>query len=457
MKYLIKNGVLVSGMDMVNSDILIDDGIIKAVGEDLDEDDTEVIDAEGCYVFPGFIDAHTHLDMESAAGMTADNFYSGTRAALAGGTTTIIDFATQDRGSTLQKGLEKWCDKAKGRSACDYGFHMAITEWTDDMPEQMAEMCRRGVTSFKVYLAYDHLRLTSDEIRKVLEVAKNLGAVVSAHCENGDQVNEGIRKQKTSGHLGPSAHPLSRPNYIEAEAIETFLSLAEEVGASVYVVHLSKKEGLQVIRDARARGQNVWAETCPQYLIFNDKVYERPGFEGAKYVCSPPIRSNEDREALREAVKLDEIQVIATDHCSFRFKGQKDIGRMDFSAIPNGLPGIEDRPSLIYTLSDGACEMSPMQICRILSENPAKIFGMYPRKGSLEIGSDADLVIWNPLKQKKISAENQIQNVDYNPYEGMIVLGTPEMVILRGLIVVENGKVIERCCGEYVHRRGFSV
>ena len=327
MKLLIKSGTLVTARRERRGDLLVEDGRIAAVDDCLEVPGAEVIDAAGCMVFPGFIDAHTHLDMECAAGVTADDFATGTRAALAGGTTTILDFATQGKGQTLAQGLAAWESKAAGKALCDYGFHMAITHWTDDIPAQMEEMCRRGVTSFKVYLAYDDLRLTPEQIGKVLEAAARLGAVVGAHCEDGDAVNAGIAGQKALGNLAPAAHPASRPNWVEADAVRQFLDLAKRAGAEAYVVHLSTREGLEAVREARGAGQTVWAETCPHYLALEESLYRLPGFQGAKLVCSPPLRSREDRSALWQAVRAGEIQVVATDHCSFRFDSQKTLGR----------------------------------------------------------------------------------------------------------------------------------
>ena len=449
---LIKNGTLVDGQKEWKADLLIENGKIAAVGESLSAPGAQVLDAAGCLVFPGFIDAHTHLEMESDAGLTADDFRTGTRAALAGGTTTILDFATQNKGETLAEGLDNWHRKADGNCSCNYGFHMAITDWTEDMPDQMAEMCHRGVTSFKVYLAYDNLRISDEQVEAALSAAVPLGAVVGAHCEDGDEVNRGIARQKALGHLTPAAHPDSRPNRVEADAIRRFLAMARRMDAPAYVVHLSTREGLEEIRRARREGQQVYAETCPQYLALTQEVYRLPGFEGAKFVCSPPIRSEADRDALWQAVEAGEIQVLATDHCSFRFADQKARGKEDFSRIPNGLPGIEHRPVLFYTLGVAAKRVTPSRMCAMLSEEPARIFGMYPRKGSLLVGADADIVIWDPALQGSISASHQYQNVDYTPYEGMAVQGGTRAVLLGGELAVENGTVIRENLGTYVER-----
>ena len=452
MKLLVKNGTLVTGETQQKADLLIEEGRIARVAPHLEDSGAEILDAAGCLVFPGFIDAHTHLDMECAAGFTADDFETGTRAALAGGTTTVVDFATQDKGQTLEQGLKAWEQKARGKAMCDYGFHMAITDWNEDIPEQMADMCRRGITSFKIYLAYDNLRLTTEQVEQVLSAAAKLGAVVCAHCEDGDDVDAGIARQKELGHFGPEGHPASRPNQVEAEAVEQFLALARRTGAQAYVVHLSTRQGLEVIRSARQEGQVVWVETCPQYLALNDEVYRRPGFEGGKFVCSPPIRSQADQDALWQALEEGEIEVISTDHCSFTL-AQKAIGKEDFSLIPNGLPGIEHRPQLIYGLGVASGKITPSQMCAMLSETPARIFGLYPRKGSLQVGADADLVIWDPAVFQTISVQNQHQHVDYTPYEGFRLPGQARQVLLRGQVVSDRGAVEESSTGIFLPRR----
>ncbi len=446
MKLLIKNGTLVTARRERRGDLLVEDGRIAAVDACLEVPGAEVIDAAGCLVFPGFIDAHTHLDMECAAGVTADDFATGTRAALAGGTTTILDFATQGKGQTLVQGLAAWESKAAGKALCDYGFHMAITHWTDDIPAQMEEMCRRGVTSFKVYLAYDDLRLTPEQIGKVLEATARLGAVVGAHCEDGDAVNAGIAGQKALGNLAPAAHPASRPNWVEADAVRQFLDLAKRAGAEAYVVHLSTWEGLEAVREARRAGQTVWAETCPHYLALEESLYLLPGFEGAKFVCSPPLRSREDRRALWAALQSGEIQTVATDHCSFRFDGQKSLGREDFSRIPNGLPGIEHRGAVLASLVPEGEGLSPQQLCGLLSEGPARIFGMYPSESceekevvacikaemeklgydQVEVDGLGNIIGWMGTGDKIIAIDSHIDTVGignrdnwtHDPYEG---------------------------------------
>ncbi len=452
MDLIIKNGRLVMEDGLREGDLWVRDGRIAGIG-DLEVAGAQVLDASGCYVFPGFIDAHTHLDMECAAGVTADDFPSGTRAAVSGGTTTILDFATQDKGWILEKARQVWAKKAEGKAYCDYGFHMAITDWTDNIPEQMEQMCRLGLTSFKVYLAYDNLRLTPEQVGMVLKTAARLGAVVACHCEDGDAVNAGIAAQKAQDHFGPDAHPLSRPNGVEAQAVAQFLRLAKEAGAEAYVVHLSTREGLEEIRKARAEGQTVWAETCPSYLTMTDEVYRLPDFEGAKYVCSPPIRSEKDRDVLRKALQDGEIQVVATDHCSFRFQDQKTLGKEDFSQIPNGLPSIEHRGLVMYGLSQGDCPLSPEKLAQVLATNPAKIYGLYPQKGAIRLGADGDLVVWDPKAPKTVRASEMYMNTDYTPLEGQTFPGSPRYVLLRGVVAAEKGVVKDSPQGQFVPRK----
>ena len=454
MPTLIQGGRLVLSDGPVVGDLYIDQGKIAALGGDLSHLEADrVIDARGKLIFPGFIDAHTHFEMNAGLpNETADNFATGTRAALAGGTTVIVDFATQDRGDTLARALDTWHSRADGRCACHYAFHMAITEWNESVRREMADMTAAGVTSYKVYLAYDALRLGDRAVYEILEEAKAQGALVSAHCENGDLVSAGVARQKALGHLTPAAHPVSRPAGVEGEAVERFLTLGEEAGAPVYVVHLSTARGLEAARRARQRGQEVYLETCPQYLLLNEDRYQLPGFESAKYVCSPPLRSRGDSAALWQALAAGEIDVMSTDHCSFDFDGPKQLGREDFSAIPNGMPGVETRPVLLYTYGVAAGRLTLTQFVHLLAEEPAKLFGMYPRKGVLAVGSDADIVIWDPAWTGTISAATQLQNVDYSPFEGFPVAGRADTVLLLGETAVEGGRVVDSGLGRYVSR-----
>ncbi|MGL4605859.1 MAG: dihydropyrimidinase [Eubacteriaceae bacterium] len=451
-KILIKNGTLVSGSQSFISDLLIEGKKITKVGRNLFAPDASVIDAEGFLVFPGFIDPHTHLDLDTGTMKTADNFKTGTRAAIAGGTTCILDFATQNKGETLNEALNHWHLMAQNVSSCDYGFHMAITDWNLDIANEIPILAEKGVTSYKLYMAYDSLRVSDQEVFESLKAVKKVGGIVGMHCENGDLVNALIKEEKHLGHLSPKAHPLSRPDFVEAEAINRFLYIAEAANAPVYIVHLSTQLGLEECLRARKRGQQVMIETCPQYLLLNDSVYDKPSFEGAKYVFAPPPRKENDEEALWEGLSQHQINTIGSDHCSFNFVGQKDVGINDFSLIPNGIPGVEHRPILTYTY--GVCEgrITLEEMVALLSENVAKIFGMYPEKGALLPGSDADIVIWNPEIKGIISAENQHHNNDYTPYEGFPTKGRPELVLLGGEIVVKKGEIVIENRGHYVPR-----
>ena len=453
MSVLIKNGSIVRPDRRIAGDILVENGKIARLAPPNTLTGDTVVDASGKLVFPGFIDAHTHFQMNAGQpNETADSFETGTRAAVVGGTTTILDFATQDRGDTLPHALEVWHSRADGHCACNYGFHMAITDWNPRTRADMKAMTEAGVTSYKVYLAYDALRLPDRDVYEILRAALEEGALVSAHCENGDLVNAGIAAQKELGQLSPAAHPRSRPACVEAEAVDRFLTMGECAGAPVYVVHLSTRRGLQTALAARERGQEVYLETCPQYLLLNENKYQLSGFESAKFVLSPPLRKAEDQAALWEALRAGEVDTVGTDHCSFDFDGVKTLGRDDFSKIPNGIPGVEHRPALLYTYGVAAGKLTAHQMMRLLSEQPARLFGMFPRKGAIAVGSDADLVIWDPDCPGRITAAGQVQNVDYTPYEGMETAGRADTVLLLGEVVAEKGSLVAEHRGRYVRR-----
>lgn len=450
MKYLLKGGKVVSGSEVRIEDVLIEDGKIKEIGTLSADSDTEVLDVEGKLLFPGFIDPHTHFDLAVAGTATADNFDTGTKAAIAGGTTCIIDFATQEKGETLEEGLSNWNKKSQGRASCDYGFHMAISEWNSDTWEEIPDMFEKGISSFKVYMTYGS-RVNDREIYQVLKRVKEFGGIVGVHCENGLLIDELIQVQKNAGNFSPSAHPASRPAPVEAEAINRLLTIAGLVDVPVVVVHLSSKEGYEVIQQFIEKGQKVYIETCPQYLLMNEDKYHLPGFESAKYVISPPLRDKESSEVLWKALKEDKIDTLATDHCSFTLK-QKEMGKDDYTKIPNGMPGVETRVELMYTYGVLEDRISITQMCKLMSENPAKLYGMYPRKGAIAVGSDADIVVWDSEYEGIITAKDQVQNVDYAPFEGTTIKGRPEKVFLRGELVAENGKVIKENRGVYISR-----
>lgn len=445
----IKNGTIIGPDGREKADLYVENGRIAAVGGTLPYD--ESWDAEGCLLFPGFIDSHTHLEMDTGSTVTADSFASGTAAALAGGTTVILDFATQDRGHTLAEALEAWHSRADGHCACDYGFHMAVTEWNEATRAELADMEREGVTSFKAYMAYENLRLNDKELLELFKATADIG-VVGVHCELGDEVNSRVARLLAEGKTGPEWHPRSRPNEVESLAVRRCLALAREAGGNAWVVHLSTREGLTEIEAARGTGQRVLVETCPQYLTLTDEVYEKPDFEGAKFVCSPPIRSEADKAALWGGIKAGEVDIISTDHCSFNFKRQKELGRGNFSKIPNGLPGIEHRPMLLWTEGVNTGKLSAEEFCRLLSTEPAKAFGMYPRKGELKPGADADIVVWDPEATMRLTATDMNMLADYSPWEGTQLRGLPKAVFLHGELAAEKGRVKKPCGGRYVRR-----
>lgn len=452
MKLLIKNGTVVTPSLSYQSNVLIENGIITAIQPGLDIADAEIYDALGCRLFPGFIDAHTHLDMKMGPTVTADDFRTGTKAALAGGTTSIIDFATQDKGDTLTHALEEWHHRADGISACDYSFHMAIIDWNPEICNEIQKVADAGVTSFKVYLAYDNLRVSDSTIYEILCRVGQVQGIVGAHCENGDIVSKLIEMCLRQNKTEPCYHAQTRPDLAEAEAISRFTYIAQLAGVPVNIVHLSSAAGLSAAIGARQRGADIYIESCPQYFILDDSSYYSPDFAGAKFVCSPPIRSKHSQSALWNALAAGSIDTISTDHCSFNWKGQKELGRNDFSKIPNGLPGIEHRPTLMYTWGVAAGRISENQFAACLSENTARLFGMFPQKGQIAVGSDADIVVWDPSSQGIITAQNQVQNVDYSPYEGLKIQGGAKAVFLRGELAAENGKVLLENSGKYIHR-----
>ena len=447
---ILVNGTLVTAEGERKASLAFDKGKIVSVGEITPRPEDEVVDAEGCYVFPGFIDGHTHLDLPVAGTVTADDFASGTTGAVCGGTTTVVDFATQYKGDTVLNALKTWKKKAEGKSRANYAFHMAICDWNEQAKKELPALREAGVSSFKVYMAYD-TALTDAQILEVLEEVKKFGGITGCHCENGGLVTKLQLEQLSAGHTDTSAHPLSRPSEVEAEAVNRFCYLGKLTGAAINIVHLSTRLGLEEIRKARAEGGfPLYVESCPQYMLFDDSKYSLPDFEGAKYVCSPPLRKEEDINALKEAVINGEIDTIATDHCSFFFGTQKQAGRDNFTKIPNGAPGIEHRPAVFMTIF--GTELTPSDYCRLLSTNPAKVFGMYPRKGSLQEGADADLVVWDPEKKWTISAKNQHQNVDYTPFEGMEVKGRAKYVFVGGVLAARDAEPTSAVAGTYVKR-----
>lgn len=456
MRTLFKGGTVVSGQGTRPADVLVEGGTISAVGTDLSADGAQVVDCAGKLLFPGFIDAHTHFDLAVAGTVTADDFATGSRAALRGGTTTVIDYAAPDKGETLAYGLAKWREKAAGRCACDYGFHMTIDDWSEGISREMGEMVDQGIPTFKMYMTYPAMMLPEGDLYRALKRLRELGCLTGVHCENSAVIDALIAEAKAAGRIGPASHPRTRPAPLEAEAVSRLLRIAQVADVPVIIVHLSTREGLEEVRAARRRGQTVYVETCPQYLLLDESVYDAADYlDAARYVCAPPIRGAADRDALWEALKSGEIQTVATDHCSFTLE-QKRMGREDFTKIPGGLPGVEDRGVLLYTAGVAAGRIDEAAMCRLLSENAAKLYGCWPRKGVIAPGSDADIVIYDPAAEGAITAADHIQNVDYDPYEGIPDRGTIHQVYLRGTLAVDRGQVLAGPDGQFIPR-GRSV
>ncbi|MEN6340751.1 MAG: dihydropyrimidinase [Clostridiaceae bacterium] len=445
---LIKNGTIVRSSGIEQADLLIENGLIQTIASGLRITADETIDASGKYVFAGFIDTHTHFDLDLGVTVTADDFITGSRAAILGGTTTVLDFATQDRGMTMQQAFDLWQKKARG-SSCNYGFHMAISEWNAERAAEIERMRAQGVTSFKMYMVYDAMRLSDGEIYAALKHMAALGCISGVHCENYDLLNERIRELISAGVHSPLGHPLSRPNVVEAEAVARLMRIAELAKSPVWVVHLSTHEGLEEARRARARGQEVYLETCPQYLVLDDARYGDTDAE--KFIMSPPLRKTEDQDALFGAMAAGEIDVIGTDHCSFTMK-QKALGGGEFNKTPNGGAGVQNRAQLVYTYGVLAGRISLCQMASLMSENAARMFGMQPHKGVLAEGADADIAIYDPYGDSEISYKTNAHNCDNSPYEGMPVRGGVTDVLLGGKTVVKNGKVVLEGEGKYVFR-----
>ena len=448
MRILIRNASLVLEDRVEKGDLLTEGRRIVQVGGSIDTDADKVIDAEGCYVFPGFIDTHTHFDLEVGSTVTADDFVTGTRAAVVGGTTTVLDFATQERGMTMMEAFRKWENKAQN-SSCNYGFHMAVSEWNEDRLAEIPLMIENGVTSFKMYMVYDNMRLSDGVIYEATKRLAQEDCIIGVHCENDDIIKARVRELKAAGKTASRYHAVSRPNVVEADGVGRLMDAAYLAGGPAWVVHLSTKEGLAIARRARERGQEVYLESCPQYLVLEERMYDAP--DGAKFVMSPPLRSKADQEALLSAMGTGEIDWIGTDHCSFTM-AQKAAGKDDFSKTPNGGAGVQNRAEIIYTraVKGGYIDMAAMG--QLLSTRAAKLFGMYPRKGTLRAGSDADVVIFDPKAPHTIHAATNLHNCDNSPYEEYEADGMTRDVILNGSLVVENGQLVDPGRGEYVHR-----
>ena len=452
---LFTGGTVVAAEGSYRADVLVEDGKVSAVGATIDADGLETVDVSGLLVMPGFIDAHTHMDMPFGGTMTADDWATGTEAAAAGGTTTIIDFALQEVGGTLAGAFDAWTEKATGRAVIDYGFHVAITDLRDDIKAELPDLAAKGVASVKIFMAYKGTPLYTedDDLFETLQLSKDAGVLVLVHAENGDAIAKLQQQALARGDTDPKFHALTRPEAVEAEATNRAIRLAEVAGAPILVVHVSCAPALEAIHLAHERGQAVFAETCPQYFAFEYEDLARLGFEGAKYVCSPPLRDPSNRPALWNGLKTGDLQIFGSDHCSFNYEGQKDLGRDDFTLIPNGLPGVEERAMTLWTLGVREGKLSENQFVAVLSTNQARIYGAYPKKGTLSPGADADIVLWDPELSTTATAGNRHGNVDYTPYEGTTFTGGPAAVYVRGNLVYKDGEVAgERGSGRFVER-----
>jgi dihydropyrimidinase len=458
MSVLIKGGRVVTAADDYVGDILVEGERISLIGESLDVAADRVIDAAGKYILPGCVDPHTHLDMPFGGTVTCDDFESGHVSAAFGGTTCHVDFCIQPKGSSFGEALETWHGKADGKALIDYGFHIAVTDLREGGTlDELASLPEQGVTSYKLFMAYKGALQVDDEtLFRTMQVAAKTGALVMVHAENGDAIDVLVKEALAAGHTEPHWHALTRPPETEGEATNRAIQLARVARSPLYVVHVSCKEAIDPIAAAREKGWRIWGETCTQYLFVDYTFLERPDFEGAKYVYTPPPRPKENQDHLWAAVRSDVLSAISTDHCAFNWDGQKTLGRDDFSKIPNGGPGIENRLQMIHELGVRTGKIGLNRMVELLSTNPAKLFGLYPRKGTLAVGSDADVVVFDPEKQVTLSASGHHSRVDYNLFEGTQVTGSPEVVLRRGEVLVDGEELVAKPgSGQFVKRARF--
>ncbi|NDI35455.1 dihydropyrimidinase [Chengkuizengella sediminis] len=458
MKKVIKNGTIVTATDTYKADILIENGKISMIGQQIELDGAEEVDATGNYVFPGGIDPHTHLEMPFGGTVSRDDFETGTIAAAFGGTTTVIDFCLTNKGEPIANAIQTWHDKSKNKAVIDYGFHLMIGEINENVLNELpAVIEEEGITSFKVFMAYKNVLQADDEtLFRTLVTAKELGALVMVHAENGDVIDYLTKKALAEGHTDPVYHALTRPPEVEGEATGRAAQLTGLAKSQLYVVHVSCADAVEKITEARNKGIDIWGETCPQYLVLDISDLEKPDFEGAKYVWSPPLREKQHQEALWSALKNGQLQTLGSDQCSFDFKGQKDLGKGDFTKIPNGGPMIEDRVSILFSEGVKKGRITLNQFVDIMSTRNAKLFGLFPQKGTIAVGSDADVVIFDPLAERVLSAETHHMAVDYNAFEGMEITGEAVTVISKGEFVIKNKQFVgELGSGKYLKRAKY--
>lgn len=462
---IVKNGTLVTASENVRTDILIQDGKIAALGMNFPEEGAEVVDARGLLVLPGGIDPHTHLDMPFGGTVSSDDFFTGHRAAAFGGTTCHIDFALQSKGGTMVQAIQTWKAKARDKACIDYGFHVALTDPVESSVEEIPRILDEGVSSLKIFMAYKGvLQVDDTTFLKTLHQSARHGLTTMVHAENGDAIALKTEELLAQGKTAMGYHNVAHSEVIEAEATARAVSFVEMSGAPLYIVHIACKEGLEAVRRGRRKGLPVMGETCIQYAWLTDKSLDTPDFEGAKYICSPPTKGEDSQKAIWEALQDGSLLTVATDHCPFWFDGTKpgrtpgkELGKESWAKVPNGVPGIEDRLPVLWHLGVNSGKISPNRFVELTSTNPAKIFGLYPQKGTVAVGSDADLVLWDPGKEHTISAHTHHMNVDYNCYEGMKVKGWPVRVMVRGTTLVKDGQWMgKQGYGKFLPRKGHN-
>ena len=454
MKRLFRGGTVVSGSAAFRADVLTEGEHIVRIAPEIEESADEVVDCSGKLLLPGFIDAHTHFDLDVCNTTTADDFYSGSRAALRGGTTTVIDFACPNKGESLHYGLELWHKKAEN-CRCDYGFHMTIDDWNESIEAELDDMFAAGIPTFKMYMTYPAMMIGDGPMYEAMKAIHARGGLCGVHCENSGVIDSLVAEKKAAGENRVSCHPETRPDYLEAEAVSRLLRIAQAADSPIIIVHTTNAAAMEEVAHARERGQTVYVETCPLYLTLESGAYyQEDWLESAKYVCSPPLRTEFDQAALWQGLRDGTVQTVSTDHCSFT-TAQKLAGKDSFTAIPGGMPGVETRGEVVYTAGVAAGKIDLPTFVRVLSENPARLYGLYPRKGVLQEGSDADIVIYDPTADHIITAEGTASKCDYSPYEGFMTVGSIEKVYLRNALAVNCG-VVQETQGIYL-KRGAST
>jgi len=456
MSLLIKNGEIVTASERYVADILCENETITRIDRGITPPKgAEVIDAKGKFVFPGFIDPHVHIYLPFMGTLAKDDYITGSEAALVGGTTTLIEMCCPARKDDTLEGFELWMKQAAGKSACDFTFHMGVTKFDDTTEKQLREIVKRGISSFKIFLAYKGaFGIDDSELYRTLKLAKELGVIVTAHCENETLVSERCKELIAAGKTGPEFHEPSRPTRVEAEGVHHLMTFAELTGAATYIVHLSCADALQEAMHASARGVRVTVETLIQYLTLDKTYAEKPKFEGAKYVMSPPLRDKYNQEVLWNGLKKGFISTVATDHAPFDFRKQKEMGKNDFTKIPNGIPSLEERINLLYTYGVKAGKIDLHTFVNVASTQVAKTFDLFPRKGTIQPGADADLVVYDPDYRGKISVKTQHMNLDYSAFEGWKIEGRPSVVTVRGQVAVRGGKFVgKHGHGKFLQRK----